>query len=342
MQSSLVELKEQELWLRNYYSRMLEGVVRRIDSNRRVLRALAKKGHKVGKLSLASQYSCNSFTYNRTGFRIEKHGNTDLLWLSKIGYVQIRLHRQVFAIKQITVCKNNSKWHAIVCCEATKPLFKLVDLQKSIGLDVGITKFVHDSDNNSVDNPLFLKTMLKPLRRADRRLSRRRKGSRNWQKAKTRLQLLHERIRNKRSDFLHKLSTSYSKKYDVLFLERLGISRLMKNRRMARSIADSSWRTFKQYVQYKARLVVEVDPYNSSVACSKCGNKVPKPLAMRVHRCDRCGLVIDRDYNASLNIRQRGLQKLLMGHEEVTPVKILSESMKQEQTVGQPIAVHFK
>ncbi|AFU57986.1 putative transposase [Candidatus Nitrososphaera gargensis Ga9.2] len=91
----------------------------------------------------------------------------------------------------------------------------------TVGIDVGITKFCHDSDNNSIDNPLFLNNDLRPLRRAGRVLSRRLKGSNNWKKAKIRLQILHEHIMNKHNNFLYKLSTEYSKRYDVIFLERL-------------------------------------------------------------------------------------------------------------------------
>ena len=275
----------------------------------------------------------NSFTYNQSGFRIERHGNTDLLWLSKIGYIQIRLHRQPVNIKQITVKKVCGKWYAVVCCELAKPIFRFVNPRKSISIDVGITKFVHDSENNSIDNPLFLKAMLKPLRRASRNLSRRQKDSQNW-KAKTRLQILHEQIRNKRNDFLHRLSTEYSNRFDVIFLERLQTSNMVKNRHLARSIPDSGWAEFKGMLQYKAKVVVEVPSNYTSIDCSRCGNKVPKTHAVRIHRCDVCGLVIDRDYNASLNILKRGLQQVIMLPQElreVTPVETLGEAMKQEE-----------
>jgi len=157
------------------------------------------------------------------------------------------------------------------------------------------------------------------------------KGSNNWNKAKTRLQILHERIRNKRNDFLHKLSTQYSKRYDIIFLERLHTLNMVKNHHFAKHILDSGWGTFKQMLQYKAKLVFEVPSRYTSVDCSRCGNKVPKTLAIRTHRCNKCGLVIDRDYNASLNIKQKGLRLLLpVERRGVTHVEILGESLKQE------------
>ena len=326
MQFALTELKEQEPFLRNYHSKMLQMVVHRIDSSRKVLQALKKNGHKVGKLHYLTDDEYSSFTYNQSGFKIEN----GKLWLSKIGLIRIRLHRQPVNIKQVAVKRSCGKWYAIVACESAKSIFKFINPTKSVGIDVGITKFAHDSDNRSIDNPLFLKKMLKPLRRASRRLSRRQEGSKNREKAKTRLQLLHERIRNKRTDFLHRLSTGYSKRHDMIFLERLQMLNMIKNRYLARNILDSGWGTFKNMLEYKAKLLVQVPSHYTSVDCSWCNNKVPKTLAVRTHCCNKCGLVIDRDYNAALNIKQRGLLMLPVERREVTPVEIHSESVKQE------------
>lgn len=331
MQFALTELKEEEPWLRNYHSKMLQMIVHKIDASRKALRALQENGYKTGKLRAIRKENCYSFTYNQSGFKIERHGNTDLLWLSKVGYVQIRLHRQARNIKQITIIRKINKWYAIICCEIVKRIFTFINSKKSIGLDVGITKFSHDSDNHVIENPLFLNSTLKPIRRANRQLSRRKENSQNWKKAKTWLQRLHDRIRNKREDFLHKTSSYYSERYDIVFLERLRALNMVKNHHLAKHILDSGWRTFKTLLQYKVKMVIEVDSKNTSIDCFRCGNKVPKSLAVRIHRCDICGLVIDRDYNASLNIKQRGWLSLPQELREVTPVEILSESMKQEK-----------
>jgi putative transposase len=255
--------------------------------------------------------NCRSFTYNQSGFNIK--GNR--LHLSKIGSIKIVLHRQPINVKQVTVVRQaGKKWYAVVACKETaKHLFKFIDLHKSsVGIDVGITKFAHDSDNHVTENPLFLTKMLRPLRRAQRRLSRRKKGSHNREKAKSWVARLHERIANKRKDFLHKLSAGYASKYDVIFLERLRTLNMVKNHHLARHILDSGWRTFKVMLEYKAKMVIEVESAHTSIDCSRCGNKVPKSLAVRTHRCDKCGIVIDRDYNASLNILERGLSHLLL------------------------------
>jgi putative transposase len=151
---------------------------------------------------------------------------------------------------------------------------------------------------------------------------------------------LYERIYNKRRDFLHKLSTVYSKKYDVIFLEKLKPLNMVRNHHLAKHILDSGWGTFKEMLKNKGKLVFEVNPAYTSVDCSKCGNKVPKSLAVRIHRCDKCGVVLDRDYNAAVNILQRGKEALLCllprEPREVTPPEIsLLVSMKEEESTGQ-------
>ena len=107
---------------------------------------------------------------------------------------------------------------------------------------------------------------------------------------------------------------------------------MVKNHHLAMSIMDAGWSAFKQMLQYKAKVMIEVEPHNTTIDCSRCGNEVSKSLAVRIHRCDKCGLVMDRDYNASLNILQIGLQSLGVPKElrELTPVEILMGSGKQE------------
>jgi len=328
MQFALTEIKEQHPWLYNYHSTMLQMVIHKIDAARKALSVLRRNGHKIGRLHYLKHEESNSFTYNQSGFKIE----SNQLWLSKIGSIKIRLHRQPVNIKQVTVCRQVGKWYAVVACKTIKLIFRFIDPRASIGIDVGITKFSHDSNNRAVENPLFLTKMLKPLRKAHRRLSRRQIGSNNRQKAKHMLARLYAKIHNKRMNFLHKLSAEYASRYDIIFLERLRALNIVKNHSIARHVLDSGWRTFKRILEYKAKIVAEVEPYNTSIDCSRCGNNVSKTLAVRIHKCGRCGLSIDRDYNASLNIKQRGLTLLLpQGLREVTPVEILDESVKQEE-----------
>lgn len=313
----LTELKEQHSWLRNYHSKMLQMVGKQVAAARRA----------TNKLSY--RYSFTAFTYNQSGFKIENNR----LRLSKIGNIQIVLHRQPVNIKQVTVCKKkDGKWYAVVACQILRWTHSIITYKKPVGIDVGITKFVHDSDDHAVENPQFLTKMLRPVKRAHRRLSRKQIGSNNHRKAKHMLAKLYDRINNKRRDFLHKTSAYYASRYDLVFLERLRVPNMTKNHRLARKILDAGWSTFKQMCYYKVNRVVEVESAYSSINCSRCGRPVPKPLAVRTHRCPKCGVALDRDYNSALNHLQNGLKLLHLpvGCREVTPVEIARQSEKQE------------
>lgn len=329
MQFALVELKESYPWLYNYHSKMLQMVVHKVDAARKALSALKMNGYKVGRLRYLTSEEYSSFTYNQSGFRIEN----DKLRLSKVGSIKIVLHREPVNVKQVIVCKQAGRWYAIVACETTKTVFKFIDPDKSVGIDVGVTKFAHDSDNHEIENPLFLKEMFKPLKRVQRKVSRRINGSNNHVKAKSWVARLHARIARKRRDFLHKTSSYYANRYDIIFLERLRTLNMVKNHRLSGNILDSGWRTFKIMLDYKAKMVIEVDPEHTSINCSRCDEPVPKTLAIRTHRCHKCGLIIDRDYNASLNIKQKGLKNLPKGLGKVTPVEIALQSGKQEARI---------
>jgi putative transposase len=249
-------------------------------------------------------------------------------------------HRQIpitAQVKQIIVTRSKSdKWYACVTCDIDAVLPK-INFAKSVGIDVGITNFVYDSEGHKTSNPLNLQKMLRPLARAQRKISRRRKGSKNRKKSIRWYRIIHERIANRRKDFLHKLSNQYTK-YDVVFVERLAKLNMLKNHKLSRKILDSGWGIFVNMLDYKCKMLVEVSPNNTTVDCSRCGTAIPKSLGIRTHLCHVCGLMLDRDYNASINILKRGLEifqtKLPQKLREDTPVEIAKQSMKQEEAIG--------
>ena len=332
----LTELKESESWLYQYHSKMLQMVSTQIDGAQKSLAELRKNGHKTGQIRFAKFSKYNTFVYNQSGFHIEDN----LLHLSKIGRIKIIQHRQFppnHTIKQVTISKSKSgKWHACILADIDVVLPKIT-LTKSVGIDVGIRNFAYDSDGFATPNPLNLQKMLKPLARVQRKISRRVKGSQNQKKAIRFYQIIHERIKNKRKDFLHKISTQYAKKYDIVFVERLQKLNMVKNHKLARNILDSGWGTFANMLDYKTMLV-DVPSKNTTIDCSRCGHAVLKSLAIRTHRCDKCGLVLDRDHNAAINILKRGLE--IFGYQipqelrELTPVEISTRSRKQEEATG--------
>ena len=192
-----------------------------------------------------------------------------------------------------------------------------------VGIDVGLSSFLADSDGRFVDNPKHLAGSGKKLARRQRSLSRKKKGSSRRVKARVRVARTHEKIRNQRLDFLHKTANYYVRNYGTVFIEDLKIRNMVKNRHLSRSISDAGWGTFFDLLACKAeeagRLVVRVAPHGTSQDCSGCGVKVPKDLSIRIHRCDTCGLVMDRDLNAAMNILRlgQGLQALTPSLEDV-------------------------
>lgn len=303
----LTELKEQEPWLYSYHSKMLQMISTQIDSAQKSLIQLHRNGYKTKSLKFVKHSEYMTFTYNQTGFKIQN----GFLYLSKIGRIKIIQHRKIpenSNIKQVIITKSKSgKWHVCVTCEIDIILPRL-EPKKSVGIDVGIRNFTYDSDGLVTPNPLYLQKMLKPLARAQRKISRRKKGSENRKKAIKFYQLIHERIKNRRKDTMHKLSTKYARKYDMIFIERLQKLNMIKNHRLSRNILDSGWQIFSRMLSYKTNLI-EVPARNTSIDCCRCGTKIPKGLAVRIHKCNVCNLIIDRDYNASINILKRGLSQ---------------------------------
>ena len=222
-------------------------------------------------------------------------------------------------------------WYMTVDMQESAINIPKISFSKAAGIDVGVKSFAYDSNGSQTPNPKNLQKMLKPLRRIQRKVSRRKRGSNNRLKSILKLQKIHEKIANRRNDFQHKLSAQYAKNNDVVFVEKLQLTNMVKNHRLAQPIMDASWGAFIQKLEYKCKMLVKVDPKNTTVDCSRCGSAVPKSLAIRIHRCDKCRLAMDRDYNASINILNKGLNRLPQELGEVTLVESAKHSMKQEE-----------
>jgi len=308
---TITYLKESRPSLYSVYSQVLGNVAMRVDlAFKGFFRRLKAKNGKAGYPRFKGKGRYDSFTYPQFGFSITNNG----LKLSKIGTVKIKLHRPIKGkIKTCTIKKTaTGKWYACFSVECEpNPLPKN---EKAVGIDVGLEHFATLSNGGKIENPRFFKTDQKALAKAQRKLSKLKKGSPEWQKAKKVIAHIHERIANRRHNFIHQVARKIVNNFGVICIEKLDIKDMQKDnfRRINRSIADAAWGQFARVLASKAaeagRKFIAVDPSYTSQRCSQCGVIVKKDLKTRWHDCPVCGCHLDRDLNAALNILALGLQ----------------------------------
>ena len=255
-------------------------------------------------------------SYHCTGIKVGEGA----IKIPKLTPIKARIHRDITGtLKSITLTRTTTgKYYASVLVddgeEAPAPL-QTVDAV--LGVDMGLTHLAIDSDGNKTANPRFLKRARANLRRKQKALSRCQKGSKGRAKARLKLAKAHERLANVRADFQHKLSRQLIDDNQAVVVETLKVKNMLKNRKLAKHIADASWHSLIQKLAYKAdaqgKHLVKIDQWFASTkTCAGCGHKVDKmPLSIRTWDCPGCGIQgIDRDVNAALNIRQQGIIKL--------------------------------
>ena len=318
------------------HSKTRQYVLHQLFYNLSVLASKRRNGRKVGSLRFKGRGWYKSFVYNQRGFEFKigriQTRQMGCLWLGKIGDIPIRYHRSIpqnATVKQVTIKHATSgKWFAYAIIEYDQPIVPTpIDYAKHVGLDVGIVNYIYDSDGHCIQHPHNIDAAEEKLTKAQQVLARKRKGSMNRNDQRVKVARMHEKVTNRRLDFLHKTSAYYIKHYDVIGRENLPIEGLFKILRNGRNLSDAAFGRLFRMMDYKAetacKLIIEVPAPYSSIECSGCHKMVRKTLAVRIHHCPLCGLKIDRDFNASKIVDYRALRVLgLEGSESSMPAEM--------------------
>lgn len=289
-------------------AQVLQDTLRRLGKTFDAFFRRCKSGEAPGHPRFKGKTRFNSFTFPQMKSAFSIRGNR--LYLSKIGHVRIIQHRPIEGeIKTCTIKREADGWFAIFAVEENQSRF-FPKTGKEIGVDVGIGSYATLSTGEQIENPQFLRTAEPKLKTAQRKVSRRKKGSKRRRKAVQLLARCHQKIVRQRTDFHHKTALRIVREFDVIAVEDLNVAGMVKNHHLAKSIVDVAWSAFFLILTSKAenagRKVLKVAPQFTSQDCSQCGQRVRKSLAVREHVCG-CGFKAHRDHNAALNIKNRGV-----------------------------------
>lgn len=304
-------MRKSNKYLRSVHSQVLQNVALRVDNAfARFFSGLSQypKFKRFGKY--------NSFTYPQFVKSFYLEGNK--LKLGLIGKVKMKLHRVVNGKPKIaTIIREVDQWFVALSVEQSFSEQQIFHgaTTSSIGIDLGISRIITLSDGTTMGNPRFFKRAEHQIKLLQKELSRKRRGSKRRERTKIRLAKAWRSVRRRRDDFTHKVSDYLTKRFSFIAFEDLDVQKMVHSHSLASAIMDSLWGKIRRLTVYKAERrggrVLLVNPGGTSQKCSGCGSDVPKNLAERVHDCQSCGLVVDRDVNAARNILKRGLEQAL-------------------------------
>ena len=299
-------------WLGQYDSMALQQAIIHLD---KAYANFFNKSLKAKKPKFKKKHGEQS-SYHCTGLKI----TTDSIKIPKLSPISANIHRDIIGkVSSITVSRTaTGKYFASLLCDdglaaPAKPSL----IERSVGLDLGLAHFVIQSNGKKTTNPRHLKNASRNLRRKQKALSRKQKNSANRKKARRQVAACHERVANQRADFQHKLSNAIIDENQAIMAETLLPSNMLKNRKLARHIADAAWGGFFEKLTYKAEAAgvhfVKIDKwYASSKICHYCKHKLDDLLLkIRTWTCPVCLVVHDRDINAAMNIHDKGLTDLI-------------------------------
>lgn len=282
-------------------------------------------GKRGGRPRFKQSGDLRSFVFPRTNNkRAGAHLHGGILKLSRIGEIPVIMHRPIpdgFILKQTTIIKKADGWYCCIGLEDKSiPLSVPVEIKQAVGIDVGLEKFLVASEGEAIEIPQFFRKSERRLARRQRQLARAQKGSRNWKRLKNQIARLWLKFKRQRTDFFYRVAHWLCERYDLIAFEDLNIRGLARTR-LAKSILEAAWGEFLKILQAVAvkcsKQAVGGDARRTSIECSDCGAEVRKTIAVRVHHCPECGLVIDRDWNAAINILKR-----VMGDLDIAPLAV--------------------
>ena len=318
----------------NIHSQVMQNVSDRVHKSfQNFFRRIKNKSKKKGFPRFKS--SVKSITYPQSGF---KFINERRLHVSKIGNVNIIIDRiPKGKIKTMTIKRNKAgQWFAVFSSEVE--ISKLIhSSNESVGIDVGLENFAALSNGKIITNPRYLIKSENKLKKLHKKLSKKKKGSKNRFKSKLLLARQYVKVTNQRTDFLHKTSRDIANRYSLIAVEDLKINKMVKNHNLAKHITDASWNSFIQMLSYKAvdcgGQLIKVNPRNTSKTCSECGAIKEMPLSHRTFNCSNCSLVCNRDLNASINILKVGMDYAELNACEDTVRPLINAPVNEAGTI---------
>ncbi len=294
-------------------SQVLQDVVLRVDCAFQAFFRRIASGELPGYPRFHGRDRYNSFTYPQVG----EHGGARLdngvLVLSKLGRIVVRWSRPLEGTpKTVTISREADGWYGCFSC-AEVPVAPLEPTGQETGIDLGLASFATLADGAMIHNPRCYRTAERHLKRMQRCVARRKKGSNRRRKAVQLLARAYQTVKRQRQDFHHKSALQLVRHYDTIYYEDLQTANMVKNHHLAKSISDAGWSQFLSILAFKAanagKQAVAVPPAYTSQDCSGCTERIAKSLSVRTHVCTSCGLVMDRDENAARNILQYGKER---------------------------------